>query len=134
MTAKNLHPVLRGQKLSELQKDAVNEYIFHLLDSNGLESFRLFTSDEGIFASLKNKNIRSKTYWFYAMRHHFQLAEVATKLLLISASTAQLAFIFELVICHNETRNRLESSKKLINVYFSLRSNDNFIDEEDFED
>lgn len=138
MTANYLHPVYRGQKLSELQKDAVNDYIFDSLDSGGLESFRLFTSDAGIFASLKNKNIVSpKTYWFYAKRQHLQLAEFATKLLLIPASTAQLERLFSnWSFVHSETRNRLsvETSKKLINVYFSLRSNDNLIDEEDFED
>lgn len=137
IAANFLHPVYRGQKLSDLQKNEVNDYLFELLDSDGLESFRLFTSGEGFFSSLERKKITSpKTYWFYAMRQHSQLAKLATKLLLIPASTAQLERLFSnWSFVHSETRNRLsvETSKKLINVYFSLRSNDVCNDEEDNE-
>lgn len=66
------------------------------------------------------------------MRQHKQLAELATKLLLIPAATAQLERLFSnWSFVHNKTLNRLsvETSKKLINIYFSLRTNDCSIDD-----
>lgn len=130
-----LRPVYRGQKFTNDQSGQVSDFIFGKLDAEGLESFRLFSSGDGICAALNSKKITSpKTYWFYAMRQHKQLAEIATQLLLIPALTAQLERLFSnCSFVHSKTRNRLsvETSSKLINIYFSLRENDYFIDEED---
>lgn len=122
--------------LSAAHRKIADDYIFEALDSNGLESYRLFNSDDGEFASLKRKRITSpKTYWYFASRkEHKELAMFATKLLKIPASTCQLERLFSnWSFIHNEMRNRLspERSKMLTNIYYTLRSTDK-IDEEDY--
>lgn len=129
MTANFFHPVYRGRILSENQLKEVKCYIFESLDGNTLESVRLFNDDDGVFGALKRKKIIStKTYWHYAKEQgHKELAEYAMKFLKIPASTAQLERLFSnWAFVHDETRNRLspEKSKKLTNIYFTLRSLD----------
>lgn len=136
MIANFLHPVYRGQKLSESQKNDVNDYILEHLDADALESVRLFTASEGKFALLFKKNIKSpKTFWHFACQQgHKQLADFAIKFLNIPASTAQLERMFSnWAYIHSDTRNRLstETSKKLVNIYFTLRANDDPIEESD---
>lgn len=133
VVANFLHPVYRGQKLSESQKSEVNDYVLEHLDADALESVRLFTDNEGKFALLFKKNIKSpKTFWHFARQQgHQKLADFATKFLNIPASTAQLERMFSnWAYIHTDTRNRLstETSKKLVNVYFTLRANDDPID------
>lgn len=140
LSANFFHPTYRGNKLNESQRQKVNDFVFEMLDSKGLESFRSFSSDEGTFSALKRKGITStETYWYYAAkRGHTELADLATKLLKIPASTCQLERLFSnWSFIHNELRNRLtpDHSKKLLNIYFTLRSNDLIQqDEEDFFD
>lgn len=53
LTANFFHIEYRGKKFSESQRQKVNDFIFEKLDSDGLESCRLFSSDEGTFGALK---------------------------------------------------------------------------------
>lgn len=78
------------------QHKQVNEFIFTSLESEGLESCRLFTNENGVFSTLKSKKITSpKTYRFYAAKWgHSELASFASKLCKIPASTAQLERLF----------------------------------------
>lgn len=136
MTANFFHPKHRGKKLSESQTKEVNDYVFESLDASALESVRLFTIGEGMFGSLNRKKISSpKTFWHFARQQgHGELADFASKLLKIPASTAQLERLFSnWAYVHTDTRNRLstETSKKLANVYFTLRANDEPIDDSD---
>lgn len=136
LTANYFHPIYRGKKFDESQRKIVNDYVFDVLDSEALESCRLFDSDEGTFGSLKNKTITSpKTYWYFASQQgHQMLASFAMKLSKIPSSTCQLERLFcNWGFIHDETRNRLspESSKKLLNIYFTLRSTDSIEEEED---
>lgn len=139
MTANYFHPVYRGKRLNEEQQTEITSYIFEKLDANALESCRQFKEDEGVFANLKLKKINSpKTYWHYASElGHKQLAAFAIDYLKIPATTAQLERLFSnWVYIHNDIRNRLsdETSKKLVNIYFTLRSTDEiYEDESDFE-
>lgn len=64
---------------------------------------------------------------------HEELATFAMDYLKIPASTAQLERLFSnWAYIHNDIRNRLsdETSKKLVNVYFTLRSADAIGDED----
>ena len=134
MTANYFHPIYRGKKLNEAQKKEVKSYIFDKLEAAGLESCRKFSEDEDIFASLqRKKKISPKTYWHYAELGHAELAAFAMDFLMIPASTAQLERLFSnWAYVHNDIRNRLsdETSKKLVNIYFTLRSAEK-IDDED---
>lgn len=137
MTANYFHPVYRGRRLSQEQQKQVKSYIFEKLDSNELESCRKYTKDEGTFAALKRKKITSPiTFWHYAADlGHDGLAAFAMKYLKIPASTAQLERLFSnWSYIHNKIRNRLvdETSKKLVNVYFTLRSTDEIDDDSDY--
>lgn len=136
MTANYLHPVYGGKNLTNEQQKQVDEYVFISLESNGLESHRLFKRGEGVFNIMKRKNIEStNTYWYYAAQQgHGDLASFAKKLLKIPASTCQLERLFSnWSFIHSETRNRLlpDRSKMLMNIYFTLRSRDIIEEEED---
>lgn len=138
MTANYFHPVYRGQKLNQEQQKEVKNYIFEELEAAGLESCRIFMENEGTFASLKRKKITNpKTFWHYAAEQgHVELATFAMKFLKIPASTAQLERLFSnWSYVHNDIRNRLsvETSKKLVNIYFTLRSTDAILDDDDIE-
>lgn len=107
--------------------------------SEGLESYRMFAQNEGIFATLSQKGVVSpKTFWFYADKHkHHELPAFASKVLKIPASTAQLERLFSnWTFIHSDNRNRLgeETSKKFLNIYFSLRANDCLPDEDIIDD
>lgn len=134
ITANYLHPVYRGLKLHPSHRDQIEDYIMEELGTEGLESYRKFVEGEEIFQKLADKNVTSpKTYWYHAKRHkHFELSELASKLLKIPASTAQLERLFSnWKFIHSDIRNRLseERSKKLLDIYFTLRSNDEIPDD-----
>lgn len=134
IAANYFHPIYRGRKLDASHRDQLEDFIMNELGSEGLESRRMFAANEGVFGQLAQKSsITPKTYWYYAKRHkHFELSALASKLLKIPASTAQLERLFSnWKFIHSDIRNRLgkETSKKLLNVYFSLRSNDAFPDD-----
>lgn len=88
---------------------------------------------------MNRKKITSpKTFWHYAAElGHGNLAEFAMDFLKIPASTAQLERLFpNWGYVHSDIRNRLtnETSKKLVNIYFTLRSTDEIVeDDSDFE-
>lgn len=96
MTANYLHPVYRGKKFNEEQQEKVKDYIFEKLEAPGLESCRMFTANEGVFAALQRKNITNpKTFWHYAAEQgHGELSAFAMKFFKIPGSTAQLERIF----------------------------------------
>lgn len=110
LTANYFHPIYRGQKLSQEQRDRVNDYAFEELNSDGLESKRLFVEDAGIFAALNRKKFSSPTtYWHYAAeKGHEILATFALKFLNVPSSTAQLERLFSSwAYIHSDKRNRL---------------------------
>lgn len=136
MAANYFHPIYRGRKLNASQTTAVNNYTFELLNAAALESCRLYSTNDGTFGALARKKITSpKTYWHYAIQQgHQELGEFAMKLLKIPASTAQLERLFSnWAFVHSDMRNRLgpDTSKKLVDVYFTLRANDVAIDDDD---
>lgn len=127
MTANFFHPIYRGKRLNADQLKEVKNYIFGKLEAAELESCRQFTAGEGVFENLKRKKITStKTYWHYASElGHEKLAAFAMDYLKIPASTAQLERLFSnWAFVHSDVRNRLsdETSKKLVNIYFTFRS------------
>lgn len=135
MTANYFHPVYLGKRLNEDQQKEVKTYIFDNLEAEELESWRQFEEDVGIFATLNRKKLTSpKTFWHYASEMgHEKLAAFAMKFLKIPASTAQLERLFShWSFVHSDTRNRLltDTSKKLVNIYFTLRSTDEIIDDD----
>lgn len=133
MSANVLHPQYQGQNLNEQHHDQVEGFILKTLDAEGLSSFQQYREKAGIFGDLINKGIKSpKTFWFFAKRHHKQLADLANKLLNIPASSAQLERVFSnWSFVHNANRNRLsfEKSKKLVQVYYSLKMKDQACDD-----
>lgn len=61
------HPIYCGRKFNVSQRKVVDEYIFHIIDANALESSRLYHSEEEEFSSLKCKSPSSpKIYWYFA--------------------------------------------------------------------
>ncbi|XP_055307729.1 uncharacterized protein LOC129571881 [Sitodiplosis mosellana] len=140
LTANFFHPIYRGKRLNEDQHRQVTSYVFDKLKGPALESLHGFTKGKGAFASLAQKKIVSpKAFWHFADQlGHGELATFALDYLKIPASTAQLERLFSnWAYVHNDIRNRLstETSKKLVNTNFTLRTTDEIIedDDEDFE-
>ena len=121
------------------QLKEVKKYLFEKLGADELESLHKFTKNEEIFANLVQKKITPpKTFWHFAAElGHEKLAAFAMDYLKIPASTARLKRLFSnWAYVHSDTRNRLsdETSKKLVNTYFTLRSTDDLPEEDsDFE-
>lgn len=139
MTANYLHPTYCGKLLNQDRLTEVNSYLLDKLDADQLESLRKFTKNEDIFANLaKKKGLLPLTFWHYASEiGHGKLAEFARDYLKIPASTAQLERLFSnWAYVHNDIRNRLcdETLKKLVNIYFTLRSTDELPDMDDDDD
>lgn len=110
-------------------------YILEKLDGDALESCRLFKANDIVFKILNKKNITSpKTFWQYAKENgHAQLADFAMKFLKFPASTAQLERLFSnWTYVHSDIRNRLSeaTSKKLVAIYFTLRSADQVLEDD----
>lgn len=130
LTANFLHPKYQGRSFvthSELI-DLVEDFLLDNLDAEGLSDLHAYKTKEGIFAKLFKKGLTDhKAFWSYAARKHPQLAKLATKLLKIPASTAQIERLFsQWSYVHSSTRNRLgvETSKKLISIYYTLKAED----------
>lgn len=84
---------------------------------------------------MKRKNITA-TNTFASEMSSENLSTFAMKYLKIPASTAQLERLFSnWAYIHNDIRNRLsaDTSKKLVNMYFTLRSADNIDTDSEFE-
>ena len=122
------------------QWQQVTNYIFDKLEGAELEPLREFTKGEGSFANLNRKKFTwPKTFWhFAAQTGHEKLAAFALDYLEIPAFTAQLERLFsKWAYVHSDIRQRLstETSNKLANVYFALRTTDDTVedDDQDFE-
>ena len=83
---------------------------------------------------MRKSIVSPKTFWHFAAQlGHAELDAFAMDYLKIPASTAQLERLFSnWAYVHTDVRNRLceETSKKLANIYFTLRSADH-VDEDD---
>lgn len=130
LTANYLHPVYRGRNMDGNQLDVVDQFLLDSLESNGLDSLQQFKLNEGIFETLRVKQIiKPRTFWNLTERRHKELASLANKLLKIPASSAQLERLFSnWGHIHSLRRNRLHSttSQKLLHTYYSLKLNDEY--------
>ena len=106
LTANYFHPVYRGKRMNEKQLNEVRAYICEKLDGPELESL-----------------------WISFVCNGFYLK--------IPASTAQLERIFsQWAFIHSDNKSMLseDTSKKLLNIYFTLRSTDEVDDDSEMED
>ncbi|XP_058975159.1 uncharacterized protein LOC131801101 [Musca domestica] len=127
LAANVLHPLYKGGRLNPEQMQKVEDFLLENLDEHGLQSFSEYKNAAGFFALLLEKTSKPGLFWELAANRHKSLATFAQKLLMIPASTAQLEGIFSnWTHVHTDLRNRLDSerSKKLLEVYFSLRINE----------
>lgn len=118
-----LHPKYRGQHLSNIQKDLVDEFFLQNLNVEGLDSFQNLLHKECIFESLLAKEISSPmTFWRMAQRKHPNLSEFATKLLNIPASFQKIEILLNTWITSHPEFDDIISIKtgKLIHFYLDL--------------
>lgn len=128
-----MHPLYRGKRLSSGQKNLINDFLIEILDERGLTSLNEFKKNESIFGTLAEKNIVTpETFWGLVEERHPDLSKVASRLLKIPASSAQLERIFSnWSWIHSPKRNKLttERSRKLIETYYSLKIRDQYTNE-----
>lgn len=118
-----LHPKYRGQRLSNVQKDVVDEFFLENLNVEGLDSFQNLVHKECIFETLLAKEISSPmTFWRMAQRKHPSLSEFATKLLNIPASFKRIEILLNNWINTHPEFDDIISIKtgKLIHFYLDL--------------
>lgn len=118
-----LHPKYRGHKMSNIQKDLVDQYFLKNLNVEGLDSFQNLLHKECIFESLLAKEISSPmTFWRMAQRKHPNLSEFATKLLNIPASFNKIETLLNTWIStHSEFEDIISiKTGKLIHFFLDL--------------
>lgn len=129
LAANFFHPIYRGQKFDVAQRKQVESFVLDALGTEGLNSFRIFATNGSIFGKLNERKITCPaTFWHFAEAHHPELTGFVQKLQKIPASTAQLERLSSnWGFIHPELRDRLspETSKKLLNIFYLLRVNDN---------
>lgn len=133
LTANFLHPGYQGNKMTSEQKNLVENFILTSshIGSDGLNSFVEYKEKVGLFGILFEKgNLTTATFWSMAKSKHSELASFASKLFALPASTEQL----EQVLSNqsdvfNNLQNKLtpDNSKKLQNIYYTLKLNENSI-------
>lgn len=130
LAANFLHSQYQGEKFVNNYEygDMVNEFFFKELTTCGMDSLCEYKQKIGVFRQLFNKEIKSPgTFWSLAMRRHPELSNVALKLAQMPVSTARLERLFSIWShVHNPSRNRLvpEKSKKLLDIYYTLKMTD----------
>lgn len=128
LAANHLHPVYRGKRLTTMQNDLVRDFLFEVLDTNGLHSLNEYQQNEYLFKTLTEKKITEPgPFWGLVKEKHPELAACANRLLKIPASSAQLERVFSnWSWIHSTKRNKLTTTKseKLIHCYYSLKLQD----------
>ncbi|XP_072745840.1 uncharacterized protein [Anoplolepis gracilipes] len=83
-----------------------------------------FLHETDIFKILNTKNLTSPQTYFMVGKKYLDLAELADKLMKIPTSSAQIERLFShWSFVHSDIRNRLtaERSRKLVEIYYSLK-------------
>uniref|UniRef100_A0A1I8M9F8 BED-type domain-containing protein n=2 Tax=Musca domestica TaxID=7370 RepID=A0A1I8M9F8_MUSDO len=124
LSANFLHPLYRGAQLSREQMTVVENFMHERLDRDGLLSFAEYKKSTGIFELLTAKTTQPDIFWNMAKNQHSSLASFALKILMIPASTAQIKHIVSNASCDLRNQFNSERSKKLLEVYLSLKLND----------
>lgn len=135
LAANMLHPIYKGQKLSEIQSESALTFIMENLSQTGMQEFKLYQDNAGIFQMLFEKTDLHDphVFWFLAKEYVPDLAKLSMQLLQIPGSTADLERLFShWTFVHSAIRNRLSSfrSSKLVDVYYTLRHIDECISDE----
>lgn len=129
-----LHPVYKGEKLTEELINKKDAFLQHNLDADGFAELELFKRKEGIFQKLFDKNFTLPlTFWDRAKCDAPNLSSLAIKIFMIPASTADLERLFSnWSYVHSKLRNRLtsERSKMLVDIYHHLRYENKWFSEE----
>ncbi|XP_051156204.1 uncharacterized protein LOC127278512 [Leptopilina boulardi] len=130
LAANILHPVYRGNIFAQNAEyeGMANNFLKENLKDGGLKDLKSYLNNTGIFESLNKKSLKNpQTFWDLAQDDHPELAKFSKKLLNIPSSSAALERLFsQWSYVHNKLRNRLniETSKKLIYLYYTFRIND----------
>ncbi|XP_073820000.1 uncharacterized protein [Musca autumnalis] len=124
LSANLLHPLYRGAQLSAEQMTLVEKFLHEKLDKNGQLSFADYKKAKGIFSVLFEKTTQPDLFWNMAQKQHSSLASFALKILMIPASTAQLKDIVSDWSHVSSGLRNSERSKKLLEVYLSLKLNE----------
>lgn len=123
-----LHPKYHDESIKELsveQLRKVQDFLLSNLEENGVDGLCAFQEKSEIFGTLAAKQIKDPiTFWSMVTIHFKSLASLALRLQKIPASSAQIERLFSnWSYVHSRLRNKLtfERSKKLLNVYYTLK-------------
>lgn len=134
-----LHPRYLGRNLSPIQVNSAKVFLFNEVGEDFVDEYRRFENQEGLIGVILNvegeeiQKLCPVTFWSMVAEICPTLATVARKLLTIPASTAAMERVFSnWQYFHSRIRNRLggSRSKKLVDIYFTLRSMTNIPIEE----
>ena len=125
LVAYYLHPFLNNEKLQKTHTSVINKFLIQNLSGSGLEELDAFIEKREILKILFEKELKSPfTFWKLASSEFPEISNLALKLLMIPASSAQIERVFSTWgLIHTPIRNRLtfERSKKLMHVYYALK-------------
>lgn len=123
LVAHYLYPFYDSSVLSASEMEKVNDFLIEKLDGDGLEDWDAFRSNTGIFLTLEQKKLSDPiAYWNTAKIKHPTLAQLATKLLRIPATSGINRVSDSYYVYRNNLP--LDKAAKLLHVYFTLRIED----------
>lgn len=122
----SLHPGLKGELLSEYQRNLVKTAIYNGgRGESAYSQFENFLNLTGNFGDTNALQLKPLSYWKLMSYDCPELSEIALTYIPLPASSASLERVFSMwTYVHNKTRNRLssETSELLIFVYHSIHS------------
>lgn len=103
----------------------INEFFMKHLKNQGIDHLIDFKEKKGVFVEFFKRKMKAIAFWKMVKPQCEELANLAVKILSVPSSNSQIERIFyNWSTIHTKLRNRLtsENSKKLIHIYYSLRT------------
>ena len=118
-----LHPKYKGLLLDRDQTEITYNFLEENLDEQGKLELEKYSSDTAL-SLLSEKCSNAISFWSLCEFKYPNLSKIATKLMLMPASTALIEDLFSTwTYIHNTYRSSLknENSNKLVDIYHTLR-------------
>ncbi|CAD6240967.1 GSCOCG00012602001-RA-CDS [Cotesia congregata] len=129
LAANLLHPVYQGKRFLHIEKyrSQALQFIKNKLKETSYHELEAYQNKSGSFGTLfRKENVPPQLFWQMTENSFPNISKLAQKLINIPGSSAQIERLFSnWSYVHFSLRNRLtvDRSKKLIDIYYSLKMN-----------
>lgn len=117
ITANLLHPLYKGQSLSQADMTIANGFLIDNLEEDGLCQFTDYMNNKGVFSKLFQKKIKSPiVFWKIAEQEASSLSRFALQVSSIPTSSIKIKDN-----CLERENLSDENLEKLLNLYYNLK-------------